>query len=255
MGTMNSAFQLTDVSFSYSGHPVLEHVTIDIRESAFTVLFGRNGSGKSTLLRLMARLITGYYGSIRFHEKELNGCDHREFSKSVGYLGQHHRPVFPFSVEEVILTGRAGHVNFLPSVKDHEAVDAIMSELELQPLRTSLYTKLSGGEQQMVLLARALVNKPSILLLDEPTNHLDFTHQMQMMKFLRSLVEQRKMTVISAIHDPNTAFQFSDDILFVYDHHIMRDDTVEPWNSPLLKRIIPSFAKVTEKNITLIIPK
>jgi iron complex transport system ATP-binding protein len=252
---MNSAFQFTDASFSYSGHSVLEHVTIDIRESAFTVLFGRNGSGKSTLLRLMARLLTGYSGSIRFREKELSGWDHREFSKSVGYLGQHHRPVFPFSVEEVILTGRAGHVNFLPSVKDHEAVDAIMSELELQPLRTSLYTKLSGGEQQMVLLARALVNKPSILLLDEPTNHLDFTHQMQMMKFLRSLVEQRSMTVISALHDPNSAFLYSDEVLFVHDRTIRRDELHKPWESPLLKQIIPSFTTVTAKEVTVIVPR
>jgi iron complex transport system ATP-binding protein len=255
MGIMNSPFQFIEASFSYSGHSVIERVSIDIRPGTFTVLFGRNGSGKSTILRLMGKILTGHSGRILCCGRDIAEWDHKEFAATVGFLGQHHRPVFPFTVEDVIMTGRAGHIKFLPSVKDAEAVDEIIRELDLQSFRTTLYTKLSGGEQQMVLLARAMVNKPSILLLDEPTNHLDFTHQLQMMKYIRSLVEQRKMTVVSAIHDPNTAFLYGDDILFVHDRKILRDDSHTPLNNPLLKRIIPSYTTITENGITLIIPK
>ncbi len=253
MELLMSAFNLQNVSYSYSQQKVIDNVTIDIAQGKFTVLLGRNGSGKSTLLRLCAKLLSGYSGSMQCLGKELSQWNNKEFTRTVSYLGQHHRPVFPFSIEDVILTGRAGFVNFLPSEKDHNAVDEIIHDLDLNSLRNRVYTELSGGEQQLILIARSLVSKPSILLLDEPTNHLDFTNQARILTLAKSLVV-KGITIISALHDPNMAFLFGDDILFVHEKIVVRDGEHTPWESPLLKKIIPSFEVLSDGNKSFIIP-
>jgi len=254
MESLMNAFSLNNVAYSYTHQSVIENVTIEIAQGKLTVLLGRNGSGKSTLIRLLARLISGYSGSIQCTGKELSSWNSREFSQMVGYVGQHHRPIFPFSVEDVILTGRACYVDFLPSKKDHDAVDEIIHELDLNFFRNRIYSELSGGEQQMILLARSLVNKPSILLLDEPTNHLDFTNQNRILTLIKTLVK-KGITVISALHDPNLAFLFGDDILFLYNKNVLRDDENKAWDSPLLKLIIPSFDVISDGNNTFVIPQ
>lgn len=254
MGSLMDAFTLNSVTYSYPRLSVIDNTTITIERGKLTVLLGRNGSGKSTLLRLCGKLIPDYSGSIHCLGKELSNWSTKEFARTVSYLGQHHRPVFPFSVEDVILTGRAGYIDFLPSKKDHDAVDEIIHELDLNSFRNRIYSELSGGEQQMILLARSLVNKPSILLLDEPTNHLDFTNQNRILTLIKTLVK-KGITVISALHDPNLAFLFGDDILFLYNKNVLRDDENKAWDSPLLKLIIPSFDVISDGNNSFVIPQ
>lgn len=249
-----NAFELHKVTYSYPHRRVISDTTINIFQGKLTVLLGRNGSGKSTLLRLCSKLISGYQGSIQCLGKDLSRWKIREFARVVSYLGQQHRPVFPFRVEEVMLTGRAAYINFLPTKKEIAAVDEVIQDLDLNDLRNRIYTELSGGEQQLVLLARSLVNKPSILLLDEPTNHLDFANQARIMKLAKSLV-QKGVTIVSALHDPNMAFLFGDDILFVHDNTVFRDEENKPWESPILKKIIPSFDILSNETNSFIIPR
>lgn len=248
------AFRLQQVTYSYLRHSVIKGATIDIAQGKLTVILGRNGSGKSTLLRLCARIISGYGGSLQCLGKEVSEWKSRDFARTVGYLGQHHRPVFPFSSVDVILTGRAGYINFIPSTKDNDAVNEVIYDLGINDLRNRIYSELSGGEQQLILLARSLVNKPSILLLDEPTNHLDFTNQARILTLAKTLV-QKGVTIITALHDPNMAFLFGDDVLFMHDQQIERDEASKPWESPLLKNIIPSFHVVSDGEASFIIPR
>lgn len=249
-----NAFTLKNVTYAYPNRAVINDTTIDIEQGKLTVLLGRNGSGKSTLLRLCSKLAPGYKGSIQCLERELSDWKNREFAQTVSYLGQHHRPVFPFRVEEVILTGRAAYIDYLPSKNDVEAVNGIITELELDDLRNRIYTELSGGEQQLILLARSLVNKPSILLLDEPTNHLDFVNQTRVLALAKSLV-QKGVTIVSALHDPNMSFLFGDDILFVHEKKVVRDNENKPWDSPFLKKIIPSFDILSNQEYSFIVPR
>lgn len=251
---MTPALRLNGVSFSYPHHPAVENATADIPAGKMTVLFGRNGSGKSTLLRLCGRLLEGYRGTIECHGKELRRWTRGEFARTVGHLGQFHTPVFPFRIEEVILTGRAGHVRFLPARADHDAVESVIDELGIGGLRGRIYSELSGGEQQLVLLARALVNRPSLLLLDEPTNHLDFTNQSRILTEARGLV-RRGITIVCALHDPNMAFQFGDELLFVHRGAVVRPGTERPWESPLFREMVPSFGTVTDGTRTVIVPE
>ena len=249
-----NAVLLQQVTYAYPQRRVLDDVNIEIAQGKLTVLLGRNGAGKSTMLRLCAKFFPGYQGSIQCMGRELASWTSKEFARTTSYLGQSHRPAFPFSVEDVILTGRAGYIDFLPSRSDHDAVDEIIQDLGLCEFRNRIYTELSGGEQQLILLARSLVNKPSILLLDEPMNHLDFTNQTRVLSLVRSMV-QKGVTVVITMHDPNMAFLYGDDILFVCDHKVKRDAENKPWHSPLLREIIPSFDVLSGDVHTFIIPR
>lgn len=251
---MTPALRLTGVSFSYPHHAAVENASAEIPAGKLTVLFGRNGSGKSTLLRLCGKLLDGYGGEIECLGTELRQWERGAFARSVGYLGQFHTPVFPFRVEEVILTGRAGHVRFLPVRADHDAVESVIDELGIGALRGRVYSELSGGEQQLVLLARALVNRPALLLLDEPTNHLDFANQSRILTEARALV-RRGITIICALHDPNMAFQFGDEVHFVHRGSLVRAASERPWESAVFREMVPSFTTVTDGARTVIVPE
>jgi iron complex transport system ATP-binding protein len=228
--------RIRDFSFSYGPQAVLSQVSLDIREKALTILLGRNGSGKSTLLRCVAGLLPYHSGSITIDGAEVNRLAAARRAALIGFLGQHHRPVFPFRVMDVVLTGRAGQVRFRPSPADQAAAVEALDTIGIIHLSERPYTNLSGGEQQLVMIARALAQKPRVLLLDEPTSHLDYRNQIGLLRLLRRLVAEG-MTVVVVMHDPNLAFLFGDDFFFVHNRCVNDSGALPPWQSPLLERI------------------
>ncbi|MCU0287452.1 MAG: ABC transporter ATP-binding protein, partial [Acidobacteria bacterium] len=174
-------------SYSHSAEPILENINIDIYANRLTIILGRNGVGKSTFLRCIAGMLPYTRGSIRIGGQELKELNLSAQARLVGYLGQSHRPVFPFTVEDVVLTGRACYIRFLPSEKDRLKVQETLEKIGIQSLKDRIYTELSGGEQQLVMIARTLAQEPDILLLDEPTSHLDYVNQVEILNLLRKL--------------------------------------------------------------------
>ena len=237
MGELNTAISIQNLSFSYEKNTVLLNANATIEAEKLTVILGKNGSGKSTLLRIIAGLLPYKQGLIGISGKELKIMSLSERAKTFGFLSQKHKAVFPFTVEQVVLTGRAGYINFVPKKLDVEVAETAMNKVNIMHLKDRIYTELSGGEQQLVMMARVLAQEPKMLLLDEPTTHLDFCNQIKLLTLLKELTMQ-KLTVIAVLHDPNIAFLYGDDFLFVKNGTLERPaEPIKPWSAEYLKTV------------------
>ncbi len=255
MGAVNTAVSIQNLSFSYEKKLVLHEASADIEAFRLTVILGKNGSGKSTLLRIIAGLLPYKHGNINVAGTELKQMSLHHRARTFGFLGQKHKAVFPFTVEQVVLTGRAGFINFVPEKKDYELADKALQKVNILELKNRIYTELSGGEQQLVMIARVLAQEPQILLLDEPTTHLDFNNQITFMKLLKEFTFN-KLTVIAVLHDPNMAFLYGDDFLFVKEGKLIRPKaTVNPWDTEFLQSVYGhNLQAIPHANRALIVP-
>ena len=231
------AIRVQNVSFAYDGLAVLQDVSLQVPAGEFTVLLGKNGSGKSTLLKILAGLLPVKTGAIEILGKELNRLSLAERGKLIGFLPQFHNPVFPFTVREVVLTGRAAYVFSLPGRRDRDKADQAIAEVGVEPLRDRPYTELSGGERQLVMIARVLAQEPKVILLDEPLSHLDLANQARFLNLVKKLTS-RGLTVLAVLHDPNLAFLSGDHFVFLKDGRVL--ETAEgkrPWEAGLLSEV------------------
>jgi zinc transport system ATP-binding protein len=194
----NVIIEVRDVTFSYGGKPVLEHVTSEVGQREFVAVIGPNGGGKTTLIRLMMGLLQPRSGTIRMF-----GRPPIESRGRFGYTPQHTRfdDDFPVTVLDVVLMGRLGQgISLGPfRSRDREAAEAALDEVSCRHLRDRPLATLSGGERQRVLIARALTSQPEIIFLDEPSANLDPSIQDEFYDLLHRLNE--RMAVIIVSHD------------------------------------------------------
>ena len=218
---MSKSIHIENLSFAYGKDPILRDVNVSFPEGKLSVILGRNGSGKSTLFNVIAGLEKHYQGSVLIGETERrNWKVGKSNALKLGFLNQFHQTTFPFKVVDVILTGRASFSRFSPRPGDFEAVDAILEKFNLAHLKHKSYTSLSGGERQLVLLCRVLVQQPDLLLLDEPTNHLDLNYQIAVLQTAKELVKEGT-TVLCVMHDPNMAYLFGDHFYLMQDNTLV----------------------------------
>jgi iron complex transport system ATP-binding protein len=231
------AIDVKNLSFGYGDAMTLQDITFRASEGRFTVLLGKNGSGKSTLLKLIAGMLPYRHGKIEILGKDLMQLSPSERAGLIGYLPQFHSPVFPFTVEEVVLTGRASYVFSMPGRRDINKADAAIDKVGIHHLRRKSYTELSGGERQLVMIARVLAQEPDVIVFDEPLSHLDLSNQSRLLSLIRDLVASG-MTVMAVLHDPNAAFLFADAIMFIKEGTLrnMQGDT-KPWDRELLRDV------------------
>jgi iron complex transport system ATP-binding protein len=236
MAAVKNIIEVKNLEFSWKDRPVLEDVTFNIETGKLTVMIGRNGSGKSTLIRLIGGLLPFEKGTVKLNGKEIKFIKAKERARQIGFLAQKHRGIFPFSVLEVVLTGRAAYIDFTPSHKDYKIAHEAIRQTGIEHLKDRIYTELSGGEQQLVMIARVLAQEPKIILLDEPISHLDYNNQIRILKLCRELV-QRGLTIVAVMHDPNMAFSFGDQFIFVHDRKVRTISLAEAMDSGLLNKI------------------
>ncbi len=230
-------FSVDKLSFGYGkNQSVISDVTCNISENTFTVIMGKNGSGKSTFLRLLGGIIPYRNGRIKVGNTELKELKLIERAKMIGFLPQHHKPVFPFKVSEVVLTGRASYIQVSPKKSDEYQADKALELIGISSLRNRIYSELSGGEQQLVMIARLLAQQPKILLLDEPISHLDYHNQIRILKLIMELVS-KKITVVAVLHDPNMAYLLGQEFIYVHDGHIYEVNDKKPWENHLVSKI------------------
>ncbi len=231
------ALQVRNISFDFDAVPVLKNVSFSAPEGKLTVLLGRNGSGKSTLLKVMAGILRPKSGSITVFGREVTALSGSSRAELIGYLPQFHRTVFPFTVEDVVLTGRAAYVFSTPSRADRERARSAIAAAGIEHLRTRPYTELSGGERQLVMVARVLAQDPRVILLDEPVSHLDLANQQHLLGMLKNIVA-RGVTALAVLHDPNAAMLYADEIVFLRDGEVVAPpDGVPPWNPFFIQEI------------------
>jgi iron complex transport system ATP-binding protein len=189
----------------------LDGVSAEITPGEWVALIGPNGAGKSTLLRAVAGLV-GYSGSITLNGDEVSSLARRMIARQLAFVPQ--TPLLPpgMRVAEYVLLGRTPHIGAYgyESAADLEAARQALARLELGPFANRRLQTLSGGEQQRVVLCRALAQEAPLLLLDEPTSSLDIGRQQQALELLSSLREQEELTVLSAMHDITLAAQYAD---------------------------------------------
>lgn len=213
--TTEVLIQADHLEFSYSALPAVIDVSLSLPRGAMGALIGANGSGKSTLIRLLAGLLKPAKGEVAFNGAPLTNLHPRDRAKRVAYVPQSSSNVFPFTALEVVLTGRSpysGRFRFESSLDEQIALSAL-NALDAAHLANRHITELSGGERQLVTVARALAQEPELLLLDEPASALDLKHRTQMTRALRKLRDERGITILMITHDL-TLLDLAADLLF-----------------------------------------
>jgi iron complex transport system ATP-binding protein len=205
---------IRELSFAYD-HPVLDRVGFELQAQQLCALFGPNGTGKTTLYRCILGLLRPAPGSaIELDGVPTDTMPRAALARRIAYVPQEHSPPFPYLVKEMVLMGRTPHLGgvFGPSRADRAAAFAALEMIGIAELADRSYTSLSGGQRQLVLLARALAQDADILLLDEPTASLDFGNQLLLWRTIRRLTANGK-TALICTHDPNHVLWFCDRVV------------------------------------------
>lgn len=212
------------IAFSYRSQPVLKGVDLAVREGEIIALLGANGAGKSTLLRVLLGLERPSAGLVLLHGRPVSGYSRREISRRMAYVPQTHVCPFPYSVREVVAMGRFGRTGLLgrSGVGDRAAVDLWLERLEIAHLADRPYTQISGGERQLALLARALVQGANLLVLDEPASALDFGHQTRLLAQVGALARDG-FAVVMSTHHPDHALMTASRAVLLKDGTVMAD--------------------------------
>jgi iron complex transport system ATP-binding protein len=205
------------VSLSYNSRLVLGDVSLQLRKGAIVTLLGPNGCGKTTLLKIINGLRRPDSGKVYVDGNDVSRMGQTDMARLIGHVPQTQRSSFPFTALDIVLTGRMPHISALsqPGPRDLEKARQAMDMVGASHLSSRPYTQISGGERQLVMIARALAQEPSFLLLDEPTSYLDFKNQYQVLKMVSQIARDQKVTVVMTLHDPNHALMFSDEVVLL----------------------------------------
>jgi len=218
------SIEVKNLSFSYGDHPVLHDISFSVGKGEFLSILGPNGVGKSTLFRCILGLLSGYTGDVMIDGINARTFSTREAAKHIAYIPQSSHPVFNYSVFDIVLMGRTSVLGAFrsPGKKDVEKCRWALEKIGISHLADRCFHRLSGGEQQLVLIARALVQDAPCLMLDEPTANLDFGNQLLVLEQARSLAREG-YTVIQTTHHPEQSFMFSDRILAIQNGRILTE--------------------------------
>lgn len=214
--------KVTDLSFSYGAHTVLDGISFDVPEGTLVNVLGPNGTGKSTLFRCILGLNRAYKGTIIVNGKDIRSLSIRERAREMAFIPQSHKPIYDYDVIDVVLmsSGAGSGVLFSPKNADLERAHAALERVGIGFLAERPYTRISGGEQQLVLIARALAQNASTIIMDEPTSALDYGNTVRVLSCVRQLAEDG-LTIIQSTHQPDQAFLYSDKTLVLHEGAIL----------------------------------
>ena len=213
-----------DLSYGYPGRVVGQRLSFTMSAGEILCVLGRNGEGKSTLFKTILGLLPPWAGALRVDGEPISGWSARRRAQTFGYVPQNSGGTFPFTVAEIVLMGRTAHrgVFAAPSAADRRAADEAIVTLGIAHLAEREWLRVSGGERQLAVLARALAQEPRILVLDEPTANLDFGNQVWVLDAVRSLAETRGLSVLLSTHHPEQAFACADRVAVLAGGELLR---------------------------------
>lgn len=225
---MGICLEVDGLSFAYDRQKqILKDIRLEIEENTMHAVFGPNGCGKSTLLKCLNHLLWDYDGEIRLFSKRTKDLSRKEIARSMAYVPQESHSYFSYSSLEMVLMGRnAWMTGTYPSKEDEKKAIEAMLELGLEDLKDFPFAKLSGGQKQMVLIARALAQESQIIILDEPTSALDFSNKLKVWSILNQLKKEGK-TLIVCCHDPNDVLFFCDRVTILKDGKVLAHGPTE----------------------------
>ncbi|HLJ63665.1 MAG TPA: ABC transporter ATP-binding protein [Stellaceae bacterium] len=196
------------LGFGYRDKLVGQGVDLELKEREVLCLLGPNGGGKTTLMKTLLGLLAPLQGMVRLDGEDISTWSRARLARAIGYVPQAHAAFFPFRVIDIVVMGRSAHIGLFaaPSAEDLTVADRALATLGIEGLRDRTYTEISGGERQLVLIARALAQEPRFLVMDEPTASLDFGNQARVLARIRDLAAAG-MAVLLSTHDPDHVFQ------------------------------------------------
>lgn len=230
-----------DLTYRYAktAAPVLQGISFTAESGDFLSVLGANGAGKSTLFRCLLGGLTDYTGAIELDGRDVRTLSRRETAEHIAYIPQIHRPTFGYSVLDTTLMGLTRQLSPFRSPTpemEKQAMDAL-EQMGVAHLAERNFATLSGGEQQLVLIARALCQQSDILVMDEPTSSLDYGNQLRVLERVRLLARQG-YTVLLSTHDPQHALRFSQKVLALSGGQVAAEgDTADVLTPELLRRL------------------
>lgn len=222
---LNKILEVENLNFSYNNRPILKDISFSVNKGEFIGIIGPNGTGKSTLLKTITSTVVINEGNIKIDGKNIKNIKPKERAKLVAVVPQNFDLEFDFTVNDIVSMGRNPYLGFndKESVKDFEHIKNALKITNTEKFKDRIFNTLSGGEQQMVLIARAIAQDTPLILLDEPTSALDLFHQLEVMNIISELNSKGK-TIIAVLHDLNLASRFCERLIMLNKGAIFRDD-------------------------------
>lgn len=222
---MEKILEVRDGCFSYAkSKPLLQNINVSLDGGQVMAVMGRNGIGKTTLMKCIVGILSwdSGYSTVAGRQSQKNRP-----MKEIGYVPQAHRVSFDYSVRDMVVFGKAGHSSFFasPSRVDYELADQMLRKTGIYELRDSPCNELSGGQLQLVYIARALINEPKLLVLDEPESHLDFRNQIRLLKLIQSVAAEQSIACILNTHYPNHALRIAQRCFLLGEGDYITGDT------------------------------
>ena len=251
--------KVRNLTYKYKGEVIaLRNISLTISEGEVTIILGPNGAGKTTLLKCILGLLEPR-GTVYIDGKNVYNIKPRDRARKMAYVPQIHHSIFAYRVIDYVLMGRTPHHSLLtlPGKSEYKKAYSILQELGIEELAERTIAEVSGGQLQLVLIARALVQEAEILVLDEPTAHLDIANKILVLSTVRKLVEQGKVrAVVMSLHDPQIAALYADKvILLAYGRIIAQGKPMEVLTSSnLLKAYGIKFKTITIGDQLIIVP-
>ncbi len=221
---MTPMLDVRDLHFNYGQTPILNGVSFEVNEGELCGLFGPNGCGKTTLFKCCLNFLKSHRGSISMDGKDVKNLRVEDMAKIVAYVPQEHKPPFPYLAREVVLMGRTPRLHGFFGIgrEDRKKAADALDLLGLTEIADFPYNQLSGGQRQMILMARAIAQETKLMFLDEPTSALDFSNQIRIWRIMR-LVADRGVTILACSHDPNHVSWFCDKVVVMKDNRILKE--------------------------------
>ena len=222
------SFEIKNLSGGYGNGDVCKEISCKVDYNEILCVLGPNGCGKSTLFKLILGLIKKSNGNITLDGETLCGISERELAKKIAYIPQQHNPLFAFSVLEIVLMGRTSHFKSfsMPCKNDIEEAKNALEKLGILNLANKNYTLLSGGQRQLVLIARAICQQAKILVMDEPTANLDYANAQKVMSVIRAIAKDGYIVILST-HSPEQPFSCGSKVL------LMNKGKIHDFGNPL----------------------
>lgn len=219
----NKLIQTKDLTVGYKNKTVLQEISISLSYGEVLCVLGPNGSGKSTLFKSILGLLPVQSGHIYIDDKPIKQYSSPQLAQTLAYVPQAIYDLFDFEVIQVVLMGRLARLKPFsnPSHADYEIAKQCLDQLNIGHLKRRLYTQLSGGQRQLVLIARALAQQPKALVMDEPTSSLDFGNQIRVLQTIQNL-KQQGLSILFCTHNPQHAISIADKVVLFKDGGIYK---------------------------------